>query len=232
MRWRKPSTASRAEVDSGDPRATPSVRIVAISATTPATNHRIQNIRGASTGRFESLDITRRSRIREPVVERRSSRKLRHGSRVVIVIPEELRLPKGRVDGSELTVLYEDEEVLAIDKPAGMPVHPSGRHVADTLIQQVHARYRSGNDGLKLPIRLCHRLDRETSGVLLVAKGDRCHADLMAADNSRTRALDLALMKNGLYVLPGVRRFVSAAHTDADFEKTLAGLDAACRAVG
>ncbi len=58
------------------------------------------------------------------------------------------------------------------------------------------------------------------------------HADLMAADNSRTRELDLALMKNGLYVLPGVRRFVSAAHTDADFEDTLAALDSACRVVG
>ncbi len=116
---------------------------------------------------------------REAVVERRSSRKLRHGSRVVVVIPEELRLPKGEADGSDLDILYEDEEVLAVEKPAGMPVHPSGRHVADTLIQQVHARYRSGNDGLKLPIRLCHRLDLETSGVLLVAKGDRCHAHLM-----------------------------------------------------
>jgi glutamate-1-semialdehyde aminotransferase len=48
---------------------------------------------------------------------------------------------------------------------------------------------------------------------------------------ARTRALDLAQMKNGLYVLPGVRRFVSAVHTDEDFEATARALDAACRAV-
>lgn len=55
-----------------------------------------------------------------------------------------------------------------------------------------------------------------------------CHADLTAgaADNRR---LDAALMKRGQYVLPGVRRFVSTAHTDADFEATVRGLDAACR---
>jgi 23S rRNA pseudouridine1911/1915/1917 synthase len=116
---------------------------------------------------------------RTPIVERRTSRKLRHGARVVVVIPEELRLPTGACDGSELEVLYEDEDVLAIDKPPGMAVHPSGRHVADTLIQRVHRRFRAGNDDLRLPIRLCHRLDLETSGVILVAKGDRNHAELM-----------------------------------------------------
>ena len=115
----------------------------------------------------------------QPAVERRASRKLKHGARVVVVIPEELRLPRGESDGSELVILYEDEEVLAIDKPPGMPVHPSGRHLRDTLIQRVHARFRAGNEGLKLPIRLCHRLDLETSGVILVAKGDRHHAHLM-----------------------------------------------------
>ncbi len=114
-----------------------------------------------------------------PAVERRPSRKLRHGARVVVVIPEELRLPRGACDGSELSILYEDEEVLAVDKPPDMPVHPSGRHVADTLIQRVHARFRAGHDGLRLPIRLCHRLDLETSGIVLVAKGDRTHAELM-----------------------------------------------------
>ncbi|MEM7306854.1 MAG: RluA family pseudouridine synthase [Planctomycetota bacterium] len=116
---------------------------------------------------------------RTPAVERRASRKLKDRARVVVVIPEELRLPRGVLDGSELDILYEDEEVLAVDKPAGMPVHPSGRHYRDTLIQQVHARFRAGNEGLKLPIRLCHRLDLETSGVILIAKGDRTHAHLM-----------------------------------------------------
>ncbi len=56
-------------------------------------------------------------------------------------------------------------------------------------------------------------------------------ADFIRSDMARTRALDLAQMKNGLYILPAVRRFVSAVHTDQDFEDTVRALDAACRAV-
>ena len=57
------------------------------------------------------------------------------------------------------------------------------------------------------------------------------HGDIMASDRASSRALDLALLKNGIYVLPNVRRFVSAAHREDDFERTLKALDAACRSV-
>jgi glutamate-1-semialdehyde aminotransferase len=56
-------------------------------------------------------------------------------------------------------------------------------------------------------------------------------ADFIQGDMVSTRNLDIAQMKNGLYVLPGVRRFVSAVHTDKDFDDTVKALDAACRAV-
>ena len=48
---------------------------------------------------------------------------------------------------------------------------------------------------------------------------------------ARARALDTACMREGLYLLPGVRRFVSAVHDEADLEETVRALDAACRAV-
>ena len=57
------------------------------------------------------------------------------------------------------------------------------------------------------------------------------HGDMMRSDRAAGRALDLALLKNGIYVLPNVRRFVSAAHGKDDFEETLKALDTACRAV-
>jgi glutamate-1-semialdehyde aminotransferase len=57
------------------------------------------------------------------------------------------------------------------------------------------------------------------------------HADIMSSDLAATRALDLAQMKHGLYVLPNVRRFISSVHTDQDFEDTVEALDAACRTV-
>lgn len=113
----------------------------------------------------------------EPFEERRPGRKLHHGSRVVVVIPEEQRPVIGPAT-DELTVLYDDGRLLAVDKPAGVVVHPSGRYVSDTLIQRVHARYGGGFELEKLGApRLCHRLDRETSGIVLVALDPIAHAD-------------------------------------------------------
>jgi len=112
--------------------------------------------------------------------ERRPGRKLRHGSRVVVIIPEELRVPMLGRSSDELEILYEDEAVLAVEKPANVPVHPAGRHMVDTLIQRVHARYGQGFELERggAP-RLCHRLDRETSGIVLIGKHPEAHADVM-----------------------------------------------------
>ena len=68
--------------------------------------------------------------------------------------------------------------------------------------------------------------------VLYLDRAPASHADIIASDAGATRALDLAQMREGLYVLPNVRRFVSAVHTGEDFEETIRALDAACRAVG
>ncbi len=57
------------------------------------------------------------------------------------------------------------------------------------------------------------------------------HADVMNSDQAASRALDLAQMHEGLYVLPNVRRFVSSVHTDTDIEETVRALDAACKRV-
>ncbi|MCB9914074.1 MAG: RluA family pseudouridine synthase [Planctomycetes bacterium] len=111
----------------------------------------------------------------ELAVEKRPGRRLRHGTRVVVMIPPELRLPVPEATSDEIDVLYEDEHALAVDKPPGLPVHPSGRHFSDTLIQRVHARCRETHLERGLAPRLCHRLDRETSGIVLVAKDPAAH---------------------------------------------------------
>lgn len=117
--------------------------------------------------------------------ERRPGRKLRHGSRVVVVIPEEHRLALGTEDVGPLSILYEDEEVVAVDKPPLVAVHPSGRHMSDTLIQRVHAHYSEEIEAGQMLPRLCHRLDRETSGIVLVAKRPRTHPVLMGQFEGR-----------------------------------------------
>jgi len=65
--------------------------------------------------------------------------------------------------------------------------------------------------------------------ILFMDKPPRNYADILASDQAAMRKLDSLLMKQGQYVLPGVRRFVSTAHTAADLEDTIRGLDAACR---
>ena len=85
-------------------------------------------------------------------------------------------------------------------------------------------------------------LDRHKLPALALGKGslwqivfmDRVpenFADFIRADMASTRNLDIEQMKNGLYVLPAVRRFVSAVHSDQDFEDTARALDVACRAL-
>lgn len=122
----------------------------------------------------------------ELAVERRPGRKLRHGSRVVIEIPAELRVQMDATppEGSggpyaELAVVYRDEACLAVDKPPMLAVHPAGRHLKDTLIQRIHRMLGTTEARREGRPRLAHRLDRETSGVILVGLDPRSHAELM-----------------------------------------------------
>ena len=67
--------------------------------------------------------------------------------------------------------------------------------------------------------------------IMFIDKPPSSHADIMEADIARTRRLDLEQLRNGLYVLPTVRRFISSVHTGRDLEDTVGALDAACRAL-
>jgi 23S rRNA pseudouridine1911/1915/1917 synthase len=71
----------------------------------------------------------------------------------------------------EVRILFEDEHLMALDKPGGVIVHPVGSHQKGTLLQELHRRFQ----GEPLP-KLAHRLDQFTSGVLLVAKSDPVRA--------------------------------------------------------
>jgi 23S rRNA pseudouridine1911/1915/1917 synthase len=74
------------------------------------------------------------------------------------------------------TALYEDEYLLVVDKPAGVVVHPARGHPTGTLAQALSGRVAGGEDPWRAGI--VHRLDRETSGLLVVAKSDHIHRAL------------------------------------------------------
>ncbi|TDR93517.1 RluA family pseudouridine synthase [Enterovirga rhinocerotis] len=97
-----------------------------------------------------------------------------------------------------LAVVYEDEEVIVIDKPAGLVVHPGAGHGSGTLVNALLAHCGASLSGIGGVARpgIVHRLDKDTSGLLVVAKTDRAHRSLAAqfADHGRTGALERAYL--------------------------------------
>ncbi|MCB0071601.1 MAG: RluA family pseudouridine synthase [Caldilineaceae bacterium] len=88
-----------------------------------------------------------------------------------------------------LDIIYEDADLLVINKPAGMVVHPAPGHTDDTLVNAVlhHCPDIAGVGGEVRP-GIVHRLDKETSGLIVVAKHDRAHRNLQAQWKTRTVA--------------------------------------------
>ncbi len=109
----------------------------------------------------------------------------------VAVPPPEPAQPEG--EDIPLTVVFEDDDVIVIDKPKGLVVHPAGGHWTGTLVNALIAHCGdslSGIGGIKRP-GIVHRLDKDTTGLMVVAKTDRAHQSLAAqfADHGRTGAL-------------------------------------------
>jgi 23S rRNA pseudouridine1911/1915/1917 synthase len=82
------------------------------------------------------------------------------------------------VPPAPFAIAYEDEHLLVIDKPAGVVVHPARRHGRGTLVQALAGRVAGGDDPQRPGV--VHRLDRDTSGLLVLARSDESHAALKA----------------------------------------------------
>lgn len=114
--------------------------------------------------------LTRLKRVENGItangVHVRSIDRVMAGQRIVLRLPQD----KPNLDGIELplAVVYEDDDVLALDKPAGIAVHPSAEHDEPTLADAVVSYFK--RQGACLSFRPIYRLDRNTSGLLLAAK--------------------------------------------------------------
>ena len=84
--------------------------------------------------------------------------------------------PSPEPEGAPFTIAYEDEHLLVVDKPAGVVVHPARGHRTGTLSQALAGRAAGGEDPGRAGI--VHRLDRDTSGLLVVARSDEVHRAL------------------------------------------------------
>jgi 23S rRNA pseudouridine1911/1915/1917 synthase len=111
--------------------------------------------------------------IRDPAVTVKS------GDAVAVTLPPpEPALPQG--EDIPLTVVYEDDAIIVIDKPKGLVVHPAAGHASGTLVNALIAHCGdslSGIGGIRRP-GIVHRLDKDTTGLMVVAKTDKAHRSL------------------------------------------------------
>ena len=115
----------------------------------------------------------------------RASRLLARGDRVTVRIPDHQPPRTLRPAAIPLTVVFEDEHLAVIDKPAGLVVHPAPGHWDDTLVNALVARGTTLSGGAEGRPGIVHRLDRDTSGLMMVAKTDLAHRRLGAAIAAR-----------------------------------------------
>lgn len=107
------------------------------------------------------------------------------GLRVDVDVPPPMPATPGAED-LPIEILYDDEDLVVINKPAGMVVHPAAGHAHGTLVNALlhHVKGLSGIGGTERP-GIVHRLDRGTSGIMVVAKHDTAHRNLSAQFHDR-----------------------------------------------
>lgn len=132
-----------------------------------------------------------------PVSRIRSSLRLRLGQEVIVRLPA----PQSEIEAETLSpepadIVHEDEHLLAVSKPPHRNVYPSRRHRTNSLIEWVHSRHRERYGSAGYFPTPCHRLDRETSGLVLFAKNRQIRAELGQQFEDRAlRKLYLALVE-------------------------------------
>ena len=129
---------------------------------------------------------------------RKASFRLRGGERIAVVVPDEPSRTPLVPEPMSLAILYEDADVIVVDKPAGLVVHPGAGNWTGTLVHGIlaHAPEVRTNDETRPGI--VHRLDKETSGVLIVAKHDTAREFLARQLRDRTARKEYAALVYGI----------------------------------
>jgi len=137
--------------------------------------------------RSRSARLVREGTVRVDGTIARPSHKVRAGEHIEIVLPEP---GPARPPGEPISidVLFEDNDIIVVNKRAGMVVHPAPGNTSGTLVNALMYRWRDSPPSVGDALRpgIVHRLDKDTSGVMVVAKTDRAYGPL--ADQIRTRS--------------------------------------------
>ena len=135
---------------------------------------------GVSSGLMNRLKWDERILVND--VPQRTNYPVHQGDTVTLILDEPE--PEYPAEPMDLDILYEDDHILAVDKPAGMLIHPSRSRDTGTLANGVVAHYRA--TGQHCAFHPITRLDRDTFGVVLIAKNSHIHALLQGSDLQKT----------------------------------------------
>jgi|TARA_B110000881_G_C18473465_1_gene462620 23S rRNA pseudouridine1911/1915/1917 synthase len=112
-------------------------------------------------------------------VEKSPSKKLKTDDTIEInlISKEEIKILPAKI---KLDITYEDKDILIVNKPAGMVVHPGAGNFNNTLVNALIYKYKDNLSDVNGTIRpgIVHRIDKETSGLLVIAKNNKAHSDL------------------------------------------------------
>jgi 23S rRNA pseudouridine1911/1915/1917 synthase len=162
---------------------------VRIEATPEDAGKRLDHVlqeRLPQFSRSRLQDWIKRGRVRVDGREQKASYALR-GIELVDVEPDAAPPLRAVAEDIPLDVLYIDDDVIAIDKPAGMVVHAGAGQHSGTLVNALLHRFGTLSSGAEADRPgIVHRIDKETSGVLLVARNDAAHRSLSQQFSSRT----------------------------------------------
>ena len=131
--------------------------------------------------------------------------KLRAGDEIVVTLPEPQPLD-AQPENIPLDIIYEDEDVIVVNKARGMVVHPAAGNYSGTLVNALlyHCKNLSGINGVIRP-GIVHRLDKDTSGIMICAKNDEAHLSLSQQIQAKTaRRTYLAVVRGNIKTDSGI----------------------------
>ena len=184
----------------------------------------------------EKTDFTR-TRIQQLIKDRsitvngkptKSSYKIEENDEIAIEVPE-VETTEIKPENIKIDIVYEDSDIAVINKQAGLVVHPAHGHYSGTLVNAIlyHIKDLSGINGEIRP-GIVHRLDKDTSGLIVIAKNDKVHAALTEMfQEKKIRKTYLAILKGKLNKSEG--KIVTQIGRDKNDRKKMTVIDDAAK---
>ncbi|MFH0731351.1 MAG: RluA family pseudouridine synthase [Candidatus Omnitrophota bacterium] len=148
------------------------------------------------------------------------SHKLKSSDEIEFTAPP-LKLPNTQPEDIPVKIIYEDEDVVVVDKPAGMVMHPASGNYSHTLVNALMFHCKGALSGMGAPTRpgVVHRLDKDASGVAVLAKTDHAYKELVAQFKQRTITRKYIALVKGKFALKSGKITLPIGRSSRDRKK-------------